>query len=218
MSEYQAADRRPIAARDLGPSQRAASWLVARHVSANAISVGGMLAGVLAGIALAATTATEGGPRRILWVAAALLMQARLVANMLDGMVAIKSGTASPVGELYNEVPDRVSDSAILVGAGYGATGDPLLGYVAAGLALFTAYVRTAGKAAGAPHDYRGPMAKQHRMALLTVACLVLAAMPAAWAASTQRLMSVALAVIAAGCLITSWRRLAFVAAHLRAR
>jgi phosphatidylglycerophosphate synthase len=53
-------------------------------------------------------------------------------------MVAIEAGTASPVGELYNEVPDRVSDTATLIGAGYAVGGHPTLGYVAACLALFT--------------------------------------------------------------------------------
>ena len=42
----------------------------------------------------------------------------RLLANLLDGMVAIGRGIASPVGELFNEVPDRVSDTAVLLGLG----------------------------------------------------------------------------------------------------
>ena len=35
-------------------------------------------------------------------------------------------------------------------------------------MAMLTAYIRTTAKAAGAPMDFAGPMAKQHRMALAT--------------------------------------------------
>jgi phosphatidylglycerophosphate synthase len=104
-------NRRPIAARELRLSQTAARWLAERGASANGISVAGMIAGLLAGIAFALTP--QGGPwSPALWLLAALLVQLRLVANTLDGMVALARGTASHLGELFNEVPDRVSDSA----------------------------------------------------------------------------------------------------------
>jgi phosphatidylglycerophosphate synthase len=96
-------------------------------------------------------------------------------------MVALESGKASPVGELYNEVPDRVSDAAICIGAGYAVSGLPELGYLAACVALFVAYVRAEGKVAGAPQDFCGPMAKQQRMFVLTVVALYYALAPLAW-------------------------------------
>ena len=40
-------------------------------------------------------------------VLAALGIQLRLLCNMLDGMVAVEHGRATPVGALYNDVPDR---------------------------------------------------------------------------------------------------------------
>jgi phosphatidylglycerophosphate synthase len=86
-------------------------------------------------------------------VLAAVGVQLRLLANMFDGMVAIETGRTSAVGELYNEVPDRVSDTAVLVGAGYAAGGCPVLGYVAALLAVFIAYVRAQGRVAGASQE-----------------------------------------------------------------
>ena len=70
----------------------------------------------------------------------------RALGNLLDGMVAEGSGKASPFGELFNEIPDRVSDMAILVGAGYAAGGNPMLGFVVALTAVFVAYVRAEGK------------------------------------------------------------------------
>ena len=53
---------------------------------------------------------------RLFWLFAALGAQLRLRANMLDGMVALVSARASKVGELYNEVPDRVWDAAVFIG------------------------------------------------------------------------------------------------------
>ena len=172
-------DRRPIAARQLRISVAITDWLAARRVSPNAISVAGLLCGALAGVAFALTIDAP-GLAWLLWLVGALLVQLRLAANMFDGMVAIARGMASPVGELYNEIPDRLSDSAVLIGLGV-ADGDWALGALAALTSMATAYVRAVGKAAGAPSDFGGPMAKQQRMALATVAALWLALAPAAW-------------------------------------
>ncbi|MDO9501124.1 CDP-alcohol phosphatidyltransferase family protein [Falsiroseomonas sp.] len=196
-------DRRPIAARELGITRKLAGWLVARGASADAISLAGMVAGLLAGLALALVPEWHDG-RWLLWLLAALLIQLRLLANMLDGMVAVGRGIASPAGELFNEVPDRVSDTAALVGLGI-AAGAPVLGWAAALAAMATAYVRTVGRAAGAPSDFRGPMAKPHRMALVTVVALWCGLAPASWAAGVP---VVALWIILALSLLTAWRRL----------
>src|SRR3954451_1386949 len=118
---------------------------------------------------------------RLLWLAAALGAQLRLTANMLDGMVALVCGRDSKIGELYNEVPDRVSDAAVFIGAGYAWGGNVALGYVATILAIFTAYVRAAGKIAGSPNEFCGPMAKQHRMLVITLVCVYAAITPRSW-------------------------------------
>ncbi|NMJ40941.1 CDP-alcohol phosphatidyltransferase family protein [Roseomonas sp. JC162] len=208
------ADRRPIAARNLGATQRMAAALVARGASPNGISVVGMVAGMGAGLAFAAV-AWWPGAATPLWLLGALLVQARLMANLLDGMVAIGRGVASPVGELYNEVPDRVSDTAVLMGLGV-AAGSLALGIGAALAAMLTAYIRTTAKAAGAPMDFAGPMAKQHRMALTTGLAVWCAVIPgeiggpaAVWAV---------LVVITLGSVFTAWRRLAAAAAALEAK
>lgn len=69
-------DRRPIAARELGITQKLAGWLVARGASADAISLAGMVAGLLAGLALALVSEWHDG-RWLLWLLAALLIQLR---------------------------------------------------------------------------------------------------------------------------------------------
>ncbi|MBI2433688.1 MAG: CDP-alcohol phosphatidyltransferase family protein [Candidatus Hydrogenedentes bacterium] len=211
---YQVTDRRPIGARHWRISQQTARWMARRGLSPNGISVAGMMCGLLAGGALAATAHAPGWARAA-WLAGAAFMQLRLLANMFDGMVAIERGKASAVGELFNEVPDRVSDTAVLVGAGYAVGGDIVLGYAAACVAMFTAYVRTTGKAAGAPHIFCGPMAKQQRMALMTVLAVYLALAPQAWQPAWG-LMAVGLWVVIVGGLLTAARRLARIAAYLR--
>jgi phosphatidylglycerophosphate synthase len=195
-------DRRPIAARELGIVQRLAGWLVARGASADGISVAGMVAGIAAGLCLAATWELAEW-QRPLWLLAALLVQ-----------VAVGRGIASPAGELFNEVPDRVSDTAALVGLGL-AAGEPVLGLAAALAAMATAYVRAVGKAAGAPSDFRGPMAKPHRMALVTAVALWAGLAPSGWAVD---LPVIALWVILVLSLVTAWRRLAGAYGVLRGR
>jgi phosphatidylglycerophosphate synthase len=133
--------------------------------------------------------------------------------------VAIASQRASPVGELYNEVPDRVSDVAVFIGLGYATGGMAVLGYAAACAAVFTAYVRAMGKVAGATQEFCGPMAKQHRMFLVTIVGVFNGLSPAAWQSAgreTWGAAAIVLAVIIAGCLLTSVRRLLRPAATLK--
>jgi phosphatidylglycerophosphate synthase len=212
-------ERRPIASRERALSKRVASWLAARHVSPNAISLAGMLAGIAAGAAFAATMFD--GWQIVGFLAAALLMQLRLLANMLDGMVAVQTARASPIGELFNEVPDRVSDAAILIGAGYAVGSSPELGYLAACVALFVAYVRAEGKVAGAHQEFCGPMAKQHRMFTLTFACLYAALAPRDWQPALESypgrgVLAAALLLIVVLGTITAGRRLLRIAATLK--
>jgi hypothetical protein len=83
----------------------------------------------------------------------------------------------------------------------YGCT----LGWLAGLFAVFTAYVRLLGGATGSTQYFIGPMAKQHRMALMTASFLI--------AAATRKLdlheyvLAVTLAVICLGCAVTAARR-----------
>jgi phosphatidylglycerophosphate synthase len=219
--DYQLTDRRPIAARGWSISRKMSSWLGRRGVSPNGISVIGMIAALAAGGCLAAT-AYCGEVLRILWAAAGLLIAVRLLANMFDGMVAIETNRASSVGELFNEVPDRVSDSAVLIGLGYVLGSDPIAGLIAAIAAMLTAYVRAVGKAAGAPSDFRGPMAKQQRMFLVIALCAVGTVAPYTTTARIENtyltLPIAVLWVIAMGSLLTAARRFGGIAAKLRGR
>ena len=218
-SDYEPTDRRPIASRERRIWQRVASFLAAHQVSPNSISIMGMLVGVIAGILLARTRfVADDAAQRALWLMAAAGIQLRLLANMLDGMVAIETHKASRVGELYNELPDRVSDVAIIIGAGYASGSLPEFGYVAACLSILTAYVRAVGKANGVANLFIGPMAKPHRMFVLTVAAVLMALLPRNWRPvwASFTVVSFALAIIIIGCVVTVVRRLRMIVRHLQ--
>ena len=226
MAEVMTGDRRPIASRERPVFQRLAARLARAGTSANAISIFGMLAGISAGALLVATRFTDGIATHVCFLLAAGGIQLRLLANMLDGMVAIASGKASQVGELYNEIPDRISDTAILVGAGYAAGGDPTLGWAAASVALFVTYIRAVGKTVGVPGLFQGPMSKSHRMFTLTVASVCLGLLPEAWQPmwtspgfnSPVGIMAATLALVIVGGILTAWRRLRRIVRAMRER
>lgn len=219
MNDTTSPERRPIASRETAWARAISAFLARAGCTPNGISVAGMFAGVAAGVFFACTRFA--GYELLCFLLAALCVQLRLAANMFDGMVAIETGQRSPVGELYNEVPDRISDIGTFVGAGCAIGGTPELGLWAAILAVLTAYVRAQGKAAGAPNDFCGPMAKQHRMAVITLSAVVAAFQPMAWLPKWERyptagIMSIALAIIIVGCCFTVLRRLYRMATFLR--
>lgn len=178
-----------------------------------------MIAGILAGGAFALTRLA--GWEAAAFLSAAVCIQLRLLANMFDGMVAEEQGSASPVGSLYNEVPDRVSDAATLIGAGYAVGGEPVLGYLAACVALFIAYVRAQGRVSGAPQEFCGPMAKPQRMFVVTMAALYAGLAPAGWQPALTPTphagaTGVALLIVIVGGVATAVRRLSRIASNLR--
>lgn len=159
-----------------------------------------------------------GGNWRLL-VAAAVAIQLRLLCNMLDGLLAVEGGFKSKLGDLYNEIPDRIADIAILVGAGYAVVTMPygeILGWAAALLAVLTAYVRLLAGSLGAQQHFIGPMAKQHRMFVITIGCLLGALEHSRF--GTARAVWLALLVVVAGSLITLARRAVRLAAEMRSR
>jgi len=123
-------------------------------------------------------------------------------------MVAIEGGFRSKSGDVFNELPDRISDLVVLVPAGYAIPGlawAPELGWAAGVLALLSAYVRALGASLGQPQDFSGPMAKPQRMAVITLACMLSVVellLDRHW-----NLMAIALVIVGAGTLVTVGRR-----------
>lgn len=203
-------DRRPLATRQAGWAQRLAAALARTSITPDQISGLSMLFAV-SGAALLACWPTWLG-----LLDAAVCVQLRLLCNLLDGMVAVEGGKGSAVGKLWNELPDRVADSVLILALGY-ACGAPWLGWLGALLAMATAYVRAVGGTLGFAQDFRGPQAKPQRMAVLTGACIIAAALSlAGQPALAVRALWLAATIIAAGSLLTCVRRTRAIAQRLR--
>jgi phosphatidylglycerophosphate synthase len=200
-------NRRPIASRSAGWAKVSASFLARTNVTPNQISATSV---VFAAVGAALLVLK---PDAIGLIGCALAVQARLVCNLLDGMVAIEGGKKSAVGALYNEFPDRIADSLLIVALGY-CVGWPALGWFGALAAALTAYVRVFGGSLGLAQDFRGPMAKQQRMAVLTVACVAGAAEHVL--TGTRYALIAAAVIIAAGAVVTCVTRTLAIAAELR--
>ncbi len=200
--------RRPLSSRNSKWAAAIAGSLARRGIRPNTISVMSIVFAAAAGACLWLVGHTDKAFDSWFLVWAAVLMQMRLLCNLFDGMVAIEGGCKTKSGEIYNELPDRFADALILIGAGYSQEASgwmPLLGWLGAVLAVLTAYVRALGASAGATQQFCGPMAKPHRMAVMTLACVASAAL--AWLNVGFFLMPWALVLIAAGCVITVFRR-----------
>ena len=211
--------RRPLASRQTRWAKALARKMADMRLRPNAISVLSLGFAFLAGMALLGTGRAAPLWRGVWFLIAGACIQLRLLCNLLDGMVAIEGGFHTKTGELYNEFPDRVSDAVILVCAAYAypvADRWVWLGWMAALLAMTTAYVRALGAVAGARQHFSGPMAKPHRMALFTAVCAVMAVL--AFTKIEIDLVHPALVVVCAGCAITVARRLHRIARDLEAR
>jgi phosphatidylglycerophosphate synthase len=211
------AGRRPLRSRDIPLFKVVAARLAALGVSPNAISSASILFAMGAGFALVVTSCSAPGKQIVHFFMAAAFIQLRLLANMLDGMVAVEGKRGGPTGDLWNEAPDRVADVAILAGAGFATGGHPYLGFGAALMAVFIAYIRALGASVGAGQCFLGPQAKPQRMAALTVACVASAVTPD-FPALPVSFVALALWIVILGGAITAWRRLAFIARFLRNR
>lgn len=204
-------DRRPLKLRDAGIWVPLALHFARRGVTPNTVSLIGLVAGVAAGALLAATSpAGDGVLQRWFWFGAVIAIALRGACNILDGVMAVETGRATPLGLLWNEVPDRLTDAATLIGAGYAFGAQPELGWAAALIATLISYVRVQCRLAGAPMDFRGPMSKPMRMTVIGAAALWMAFTPLLWHADAagRGAMTFALWIVIAGGAITLVRRL----------
>lgn len=200
-------NRRPIKTRSAGWAKRVTDHLVTRDISPNQISVASIGFALFGALALNVNSGIVGSVLCILGI------QLRLLCNLFDGMVAIEGGKKSDVGMLYNEFPDRIADSLLIAGLGY-AIGHAELGWFAALLAALTAYVRVFGGSLGLAQRFSGPMAKQHRMAVMTGG-LVLNVIEAL-TLGTFYALSITLWIIALGSAATCVTRTQAIALQLK--
>jgi phosphatidylglycerophosphate synthase len=200
-------NRRPIKTRSAGWAKYLTDLLVKRDISPNQISVASIAFALAGAVALNIDNGLVGS------IICAVGIQLRLLCNLFDGMVAIEGGKKSDIGSLYNEFPDRIADSLLIIALGY-AIGHADLGWFAALAAALTAYVRVFGGSIGLKQSFMGPMAKQHRMAVMTGA-LVLNAIETSLYGTHYSLL-IALIVIAAGSAATCVTRTLAISRQLK--
>lgn len=218
--------RRELKSRNTAWARQLALWACASNVPPNTISVLSIVfaAGSMTCFLLAPEQTTPLGSA-LMWFGAAAGIQFRLLCNLLDGMVAVEGGKASATGPIFNEVPDRIADVLILVGAGSSTRIEPgviklfevlPLGWSCAVLAMGTAYIRLLQGTLTGQQSFMGPMAKQHRMAVLTLGALI--ALVESLAGREPAAIHWALVIIFIGALITFWRRLNLITTGLKTR
>ena len=200
--------RRALATRQARWALALAHRLALLGVRPNAVSIASVGCALVSAAAFVSSPRWPDEGRAGLLLFAAAGIQLRLLCNLLDGLLAVEEGLQGSAGEIYNDLPDRLSDVLLLVGAGYAAADVPTattVAWAAAVAAVFTAYVRVLAGSVGLTPRFLGPMAKQHRMFTLTAATLasaveVLCGIPA-------RVLAVGLWVITVGSIVTAIRR-----------
>lgn len=211
--------RRPLKSRNTGWARATARLLLRLGFTPNVISVASALFAAEAGMAFYLAGRATSWQRMVWLILAVAGIQLRLLCNLLDGMIAIEGGQKTKSGEVFNDLPDRLSDALILVPVGYSLSAFPYgaaLGWCAALLAVGTAYVRMLGGASGLEQSFIGPMAKQQRMAVLTAAGSL--SIFESRLVRPGTVLWVALIIINAGCLITIFRRTRRIVRELEAR
>ncbi|MFZ4772027.1 MAG: CDP-alcohol phosphatidyltransferase family protein [Ferruginibacter sp.] len=198
--------RRPLKTRNVAIIQWFARKLCQTGISPNQISVLSSVFAMGASGCFLLLLSTQNFWFSIL---AAIFIQCRLLCNLFDGLVAVEGKKGTPSGPLFNEIPDRIADSFILIAVGYAITSvawGATMGWFSALMAMATAYVRVLATAEGAPTKFTGPMAKPHRMAILTFACLGVPIEQYLYGTLDQGLIIV-LCIIGFGSVITMMRR-----------
>jgi phosphatidylglycerophosphate synthase len=211
--------RRPLKTRSRAWAHFLARRLASAGVRPNVVSAASIVFAGAAGACLALSVEETGGTCGPLLLAAVAGIQLRLLCNMIDGLLAVEGGLATPAGEIWNDLPDRIADPLVLIGAGLAVRtlpGGLLLGWLAALLALLTAYVRVLGGSVGLTQSFAGPMAKQHRMFAVSVGCVGGAI--ESFFGRPPRILWLALAVVVAGAAATVALRTARIARELRRR
>jgi len=212
--------RRPLKTREKNWPRRLAFRLVRSGLTPNQISLASVSLSGVGAACLSLAANHEGALEVALFLSAAICIQLRLLCNLLDGLMAVEGGLKTKTGEIFNEFPDRVADVLLFLAAGYSVrwdcTGAVQLGYLCAIASVLTAYVRVFGGSAGLPQDFCGPMAKQQRMAALTIAGIISAGESLLhW---PHRVMLLTLAVVFLGSVLTAARRAVRIARLLNAR
>lgn len=166
------------------------------HISPDLLNVAAVVVVVLIGYLLF-TSRTH--PLSLIIIP--LLVFIRLTFNALDGMVARDTGVTSAIGEVHNEVLDRVSDIIIILALGWSGQCNAMLTAIASSTMLLSSYIGIVSKAVGGPRIYKGIMCKPDRMIIIGLMALV-----GVWI-HTSVVWNTGLLIILVGTVITCIQR-----------
>jgi len=200
-------NRRPIKTRSTTWVKVLTTLLLKSNITPNQVSVASMFFALLGAAALIIDSGVKGS------ILCAIGIQLRLLCNLFDGILAMEGGKKTSLGSLYNEFPDRIADTLLIAGLGY-AINLPQLGWFAALTAALTAYVRVFGGSMGFKQQFIGPMAKQHRMAVMTAGLLINTVEVTVFGSLYS--LSVALGIIATGSVVTCLTRTLAISRQLK--
>lgn len=113
------------------------------------------------------------GSNPLLLIVNFFLIFLRMTLNTLDGLIALKTGRTSMIGELVNALPDRYADVFIMVGIAFSSICSIKIGMLASLTVLLVSYSGMLGKAIGVSWQHQGPLDKVDRLILLLAATLV---------------------------------------------
>jgi CDP-diacylglycerol---glycerol-3-phosphate 3-phosphatidyltransferase len=142
---------------------------------------------------------------RAAYICIPFLVFFRLMFNALDGMVARKTGCASRIGEVHNELSDRLSDLITIFAVGFSGNGNGILAGVTCSVMLLSSYIGIVSKSAGGPRIYKGIMCKPDRLFLLGAAAIAALWLP------RHLVWDIYLLTVLAGVFITGIQRYVYI-------
>ena len=187
----------------LGPIAR---WLIKHHVSPDVVTIAGTV-----GVTLAALICF---PLGWLWQGA-LIVTAFVVSDMIDGLMAKTTGTASNWGAFLDSTSDRLGDAAVFGGVllyfAFHVGSELWAGVALAGLVFgqWTSYVKARAESLG--FDCRGGLAaRADRLVIILVGVLVAGI-------GVPYVLEIAVALLAVTSMITVFQRIEQVRRQARA-
>lgn len=144
--------------------QPVVAFCVNKRIHPDVFIYGALALSGVAGIAFL----IAGSNRFWLWLVPPCVLL-RLLFNLMDGQVARAMKLADAWGEVKNEFGDRLADTAIFLGLGFGGYADTRFVTLTLALILCTSYLGILGKALGGPRIYGGIFGKGDRMISLAV-------------------------------------------------
>jgi len=173
------------------------AWAIRHGVRPNVISAAAILVSACGALAIAASPTVPALLFLVPFAAAA-----RLVLNLMDGLVARRTGLTSATGEMWNELGDRVCDVLLIGSLALVPAVGPALAFGAVIASLLASYAGITARAAGGRRQYGGIMSKPGRMIVLSVAA------PLSVLLAEPRILWAGTLIILIGALLTLAQRL----------